>query len=107
MAIRRLDGGGPPRWHLRDKIIAEVRRVNRRYSADTDRRILLYDLVGRTTFNHVASSVVERRVKSSASGEELVRSSVATGEASAPRQREPHAESMIDIAVVMVRSTAH
>jgi len=61
LAIRRLDGGGPPRWHLRDKIIAEVRRVNRRYSADTDRRILLYDLVGRTTFNHVVSNEVERR----------------------------------------------
>lgn len=60
-AIRRLDGGGPPRWHLRDKVIAEVERVTTRYPAGTIRRILQYDLVGRTTLNHFASSDVERR----------------------------------------------
>lgn len=29
-AINRLDVGGPPRWHARDEVIAEVRRVTRR-----------------------------------------------------------------------------
>lgn len=60
-AFNRLDGDGPPRWHARDEVIAEVRRMNRRYPAGTIRRILLYDLVGRPTLNHVASHEVERR----------------------------------------------
>lgn len=60
-AIRRLDGGGPPRWHSRAEIPAEVQRVTTRYPVGTIRRILQYDLVGRTTLNHVASSDVERR----------------------------------------------
>lgn len=59
-AITRLDGDGPPRWHARDEVIAEVRRVNRRYPADTVRRILLYDLVGHSTLNRVASDELER-----------------------------------------------
>jgi len=60
-AFHRLDGDGPPRWHSRDEILAEVRRVTPRYPSGTVRRILLYDLVGRSTLNHVASSDVERR----------------------------------------------
>ncbi len=60
-AIHRLDGDGPPAWHARDEVTAEVRRVTRRYPVGTVRRILLYDLVGRTTFNHVATNEVERR----------------------------------------------
>lgn len=60
-AIHRLDGSGPPRWHSRDEVIAEVLRVTRRYPSGTVRRILLYDLVGRSTSNHVASGEVERR----------------------------------------------
>lgn len=54
-AVNRLDGGGPPRWHSRDEVIAEVLRVTRGYPSGTVRRILLYDLVGRSTSNHVAS----------------------------------------------------
>ena len=60
-AIERLDGGGPPKWHQRDEIIAEVQRVNRRYPAGTIRRVLCYDLIGRATMNHVATRHVERR----------------------------------------------
>ena len=60
-AINRLDGDGPPRWHSRDEVIAEVQRVTQRYPVATIRRILLYDLVGRTTLNHVATDVLERR----------------------------------------------
>ncbi len=60
-AIVRLDGDGPPLWHSRNAVIAEVRRITTRYPAGTIRRILLYDLVGRSTFNHVASGEVERR----------------------------------------------
>lgn len=60
-AFNRLDGDGPPKWHARDEVIAEVRRMNRRYPAGTIRRILLYDLVGRSTLNHIASDEVERR----------------------------------------------
>lgn len=41
--------------------LAEVRRITTRYPAGTIRRILLYDLVGRSTFNHVALGEVERR----------------------------------------------
>lgn len=59
-AIHRLDGDGAPRWHSRDEVIAEVQRVTQRYPVATIRRILLYDLVGRTTLNHVASDDVER-----------------------------------------------
>ena len=59
-AFNRLDGDGPPRWHARDEVIAEVRRVNRRYPAGTIRRILHYDLVGRSTLNHIASGDLER-----------------------------------------------
>jgi len=62
-AIRRLEGDGPPRWHSRAEIIAEVQRVTQRYPAGIIRRILQYNLVGRTTLNHVASSDVERRGK--------------------------------------------
>jgi len=58
--IHRLDGDGPPSWHSRDEVITEVRRVTRRYPDGTVRRILLYDLVGRSTFNHVATNDVER-----------------------------------------------
>ena len=60
-AIHRLDGDGAPRWHSRDEVIAEVQRVTQRYPVATIRRILLYDLVGRTTLNHVATDVLERR----------------------------------------------
>jgi hypothetical protein len=60
-AFKRLDGDGPPKWHSREELIAEVRRMNRRYPAGTIRRILLYDLVGRSTLNHIASDEVERR----------------------------------------------
>jgi hypothetical protein len=60
-AFNRLDGDGPPRWHSRDEVIAEVRRVTQRYPAGTIRRILGYDLAGRATMNHVATSQIERR----------------------------------------------
>ena len=60
-AINRLDGGGPPRWHSRAEIIAEVQRATTRCPVATIRRIMLYDLVGRTTLNHVATEVLERR----------------------------------------------
>ena len=60
-AINRLDGSGPPRWHSRDEVNAEVLRVTWRYPSGTVRRILLYDLVGRSTSNLVASGEVERR----------------------------------------------
>ncbi|TEX45482.1 MAG: hypothetical protein B7C54_10395 [Acidimicrobiales bacterium mtb01] len=60
-AFKRLDGDGPPQWHAREEVIAEVRRVNARYPSGTVRRILVYDLVGRCTLNHVASEEVERR----------------------------------------------
>ena len=60
-AMKRLDGAGPKRWHTRDEIIAEVQRVVSRYPAGTIRRVLLYDLSGRATLNHVASNDVERR----------------------------------------------
>jgi hypothetical protein len=59
-ALNRLDGGGQPQWHSRDEVIAEVRRVNLRYPAGTIRRILLYDLIDRSTLNHIASDDVER-----------------------------------------------
>ena len=45
----------------REAVIAEVLRVTRRYPSGTVRRILLHDLVGRSTSNHVASGEVERR----------------------------------------------
>lgn len=60
-AISRLDGDGPPQWHFRSAVIAEVRRMTTRYPAGAIRRILLCDLVGRSTFNHIASHEVERR----------------------------------------------
>lgn len=60
-AINRLDGDGPPRWHSRDEVIAEVRRATTKYPVATIRRIMLYDLVGRMTPNHVATDVLERR----------------------------------------------
>ena len=60
-AIRRPDGNGAPRWYSRDEVIAEVQRVTQRYPVATIRRILLYDLVGRTTLNLVATDVLERR----------------------------------------------
>jgi len=59
-AFNRLDGDGPPKWHARDEVIAEVRRVNRHYPLGTIRRILVYDLVGRSTLHHVASDEFER-----------------------------------------------
>jgi len=59
-AFNRLDGDGPPRWHSRDEVIAEVRRVSQRYPAGTIRRSLCYDLVGHSTVNHVASNELER-----------------------------------------------
>ena len=46
-AFNRLDGDGPPKWHARDDVIAEVRRVTPRYPVGTIRRILLYDLFDR------------------------------------------------------------
>jgi len=58
-AVDRLDGDGPPQWHGRDEVIAEVRRVIRRYPAGTIRRILLSDLVGHPTFNHVVTNDLE------------------------------------------------
>jgi len=60
-AFNRLDGGGPPQWHTREEVIAEVHRVNRRYSASTIRRILCYDLVGHATPNHVSQVDLERQ----------------------------------------------
>ncbi len=60
-AINRLDGDGPPAWHSREDIIVEVRKVTPRYPSGTIRRILLYDLVGRPTFNHIATKELERR----------------------------------------------
>ena len=60
-AMKRLDGTGPHRWHTCDEIIAEVQRVVSRYPAGTIRRVLVYDLTGRATLNHVASNDVERR----------------------------------------------
>jgi len=59
-AINRLDGEGPPRWHSRDAVIDEVRRVSQRYPAGTIRRILQYDLVGLSTLNHLPSNELER-----------------------------------------------
>ncbi len=60
-AIRRLDGKGSPRWHSCDEITAEVQRATTRYPAGTIRRILQYDLVGRSTLNHVATNWQERK----------------------------------------------
>lgn len=60
-AMARLYAGGPPQWHARDVIVAEVQRVASRYPVGTIRRVLLYDLVGRSAFNHVATHEVERR----------------------------------------------
>lgn len=60
-AIGRLDRVGPSRWHARGEVVAEVRRLNRRYSPGTMRRILVYDLVGRSTLNHVATDKLDRK----------------------------------------------
>jgi hypothetical protein len=59
-AICRLDGDGPSRWHSQDEVVAEVRLATLRYPAGTIRRILLYDLVGRSTLNHLPSNELER-----------------------------------------------
>ena len=59
-ALKRLDGDGPPQRHSRDEVISEVRRATRRYPVGTIRRILVYDLVGHPTVNHVATSELER-----------------------------------------------
>ncbi len=60
LAIQRLDDVGPPRWHTRGEVIAEVQRATQRYPVGSIRRILLYDLVGRPTFNHITSMDLER-----------------------------------------------
>ncbi|CAB4324084.1 unannotated protein [freshwater metagenome] len=60
-AVSRLDGDGPPSWHSRDEVIAEVQRATPRYPAGTIRRILQYDLVGRATLHHLAEKELERR----------------------------------------------
>ena len=59
-AFDRLDGDGLPSWYSRQDVIAEVRRATRRYPSGTVRRILLYDLVGRPTPNHIVSRELER-----------------------------------------------
>jgi hypothetical protein len=59
-AFNRLDGAGARRWHVRDEVIAEVLRANHRYPEGTIRRVLLYDLCGWSTPNHVATDTVER-----------------------------------------------
>jgi hypothetical protein len=59
-AIGRLNGAGPSRWHSQDEVVAEVRLATLRYPAGTIRRILLYDLVGRSTLNHLPSNELER-----------------------------------------------
>jgi len=60
-ALNRLDGEGPPSWHSRGEVIAEVQRATPRYPAGTIRRILQYDLVGRPTLHHLAEKKLERR----------------------------------------------
>ena len=59
-AIDRLDGVGPRRWHTREEITQAVLKATRRYSVETIRRILCYDLVGRSTSHHVVSRDLER-----------------------------------------------
>jgi hypothetical protein len=59
-AFNRLDGNGPPKWHAREEVIAEVRRVNRRYPAGTIRRVLWYDVIGRG-----ATMTMSQRARSS------------------------------------------
>jgi hypothetical protein len=44
----------------RAEVIAEVRMVNDRYSVGTIWRVLLYDLCGRATPNHLVTNAIER-----------------------------------------------